>query len=68
VALGPPRGGVGLLRAHRLAAGDAGAHHRLERGARSIRALPAATAARAGAWLACSFALYSTYDLLGRYT
>lgn len=33
----------------------------------AIRALPAATLLAAGALVACSFALYSTYDLLGRH-
>lgn len=33
----------------------------------AIRALPAATLLAAGALAACSFALYSTYDLLGRH-
>ncbi|MDM0008633.1 lysylphosphatidylglycerol synthase domain-containing protein [Variovorax sp. J22G73] len=33
----------------------------------AIRALPAATLLSAGALVVCSFALYSTYDLLGRH-
>ncbi|WP_198085318.1 lysylphosphatidylglycerol synthase domain-containing protein [Variovorax sp. E3] len=33
----------------------------------AIRALPATTLLAAGALVACSFALYSTYDLLGRH-
>jgi uncharacterized membrane protein YbhN (UPF0104 family) len=33
----------------------------------AIRALPATTLLSAGALVACSFALYSTYDLLGRH-
>ena len=33
----------------------------------AIRALPLSTLLAAGALAACSFALYSTYDLLGRY-
>ena len=33
----------------------------------ALRALPAATLLAAGALVACSFALYSTYDLLGRH-
>jgi uncharacterized membrane protein YbhN (UPF0104 family) len=33
----------------------------------AVRALPASTLLAAGALAACSFGLYSTYDLLGRY-